>query len=48
MASVGVDAETVEGRVPVLVAFGVFRRIYDVDRSIGPVKLLVKMSVMFF
>lgn len=48
MASVGVDTEIVEGRVPVFVAFGVFRRIYGVDRSIGPVKLLVEMSVVFF
>lgn len=48
MTSVGIDAETVEGRVPVFVAFGVFRRIYSVDRSISPVKLLVEMSMVFF
>lgn len=47
MASVGVDAETVEGRVPVFVAFSVFRRVYSVNRSIGPVKLLVEMSMKF-
>lgn len=48
MASVGVNTETVESRVPVLIAFGIFRRIYGMNRSISPVKLLVEMSVMFF
>lgn len=48
MASVGVDAETVEGSMPVLVALGIFRRIYSVNRSIGAVKLLVETSMIFF
>ena len=48
MTSVGINTESIEGRVPVLVAFGVFWRIYGVNGSIGPVKILVEMSVMFF
>ena len=47
MASVGVNAKSVESSVPVFVAFGVFRRVYGVDRPIGSMKLCSKMGLMF-